>query len=132
MMRQVEPQPGAPIRPLDWFKLLPFAPAASSDRLGWAGLEAARNRAVPASELHAPAITHHRLILFSRPPEELDLLYEGVKRHVPPPAGAILVVPAGSPALWRWSGSFDSLHIFLEPGLIRHVSAPGVRPRPGG
>jgi len=122
-MRQVEPQPGAPIRPLDWLKLLPFEPAASSDRLGWAGLEAARNRAVPASELHAPAITHHRLVLFSRPPEELDLLYEGVKRHVPPPAGAILVVPAGSPPLWRWSGSFDSLHIFLEPGLFARVGA---------
>ena len=74
MMRQVEPQPGAPIGPLDWFKLLPCAPAASSDRLGWAGLEAARNCAVPGSELHAPALTHHRLILFSRPPEELDLL----------------------------------------------------------
>ena len=123
-MRQVEPQPGGPIGPLDWFKLLPFAPAASSDRLGWAGLEAARNCAVPpASELHAPAITHHRLILFSRPPEELDLLYEGVKRHVPPPAGAILVVPAGSPTLWRWNRSFHSLHIFLEPGLVSRVAA---------
>ena len=33
-------------------------------------------------------------------------------------AGAILVVPAGSPTLWRWSGSFHSLHIFLEPGLF--------------
>jgi AraC family transcriptional regulator len=122
-MRQQEPGRGDPIGPLDWFKLLPFAPAASSDRLGWAGLEAARNRAVPASELHAPAISHHRLVLFSRPPEELDLLYEGVRRHVPPPAGAILVVPAGSPALWRWSGSFDSLHIFLEPELFARVGA---------
>ena len=123
MMRQVETQPGAPIRPLDWLKLLPFAPAASSDRLGWAGLEAARNRAVPGSELHAPALTHHRLVLFSRPPEELDLRYEGVKRHVPPPAGAIMLVPAGSPILWRWSGSFDSLHIFLDPGLVTRVAA---------
>src|SRR3984885_204936 len=109
-MRQVEPQPGGPIGPLDWLKLLPFEPDASSLRLGWAGLEAARNRAVPASELHVPALTHHRLVLFSRPPEELDLRYEGVKRYVPPPAGAIMLVPAGSPTLWRWGGSFDSLH----------------------
>jgi AraC family transcriptional regulator len=122
-MSRDTPGGGDPIGPLDWFKMLPFEPAASSHRLGWAGLEAARNRAVPASELHAPAITHHRLILFSRPPEELDLLYEGVKRHVPPPAGAILVVPAGSPTLWRWSGSFHSLHIFLEPGLFARVGA---------
>ena len=32
-------------------------------------------------------------------------------------------MPAGSPALWRWSGSFDSLHIFLEPGLVARVAA---------
>ena len=123
MLQRVEPQTSDPIGPLDWLKLLPFEPDASSHRLGWAGLEAARNRAVPASELHAPALTHHRLILFSRPPEELDLRYEGVKRHVPPPAGAIMLVPAGSPTLWRWSGSFDSLHIFLEPGLVTRVAA---------
>ena len=122
-MQQVERQTSDPIGPLDWLKLLPFEPDASSHRLGWAGLEAARNRAVPASELHAPALTHHRLIFFSRPPEELDLRYEGVKRHVPPPAGAIMLVPAGSPTLWRWSGSFDSLHIFLEPGLVTRVAA---------
>jgi AraC family transcriptional regulator len=122
-MQQVEPKTSDPIGPLDWLKLLPFEPDASSHRLGWAGLEAARNRAVPASELHAPALTHHRLILFSRPLEELDLRYEGVKRHVPPPAGAIMLVPAGSPTLWRWSGSFDSLHIFLEPGLVTRVAA---------
>jgi AraC family transcriptional regulator len=122
-MSRETPGGGDPIGPLDWLKLLPFAPAASSHRLGWAGLEAARNRAVPASELLAPAITHHRLILFSRPPEELDLLYEGVKRHVPPPAGAILVVPAGSPTLWRWSGSFDSLHIFRAPRRCARVGA---------
>ena len=122
-MQEKAPGHGVPIMPLDWLKLLPFEPAASSDRLGWVGLEAVRNRAVLASELHAPALTHHRLILFSRPPEELDLRYEGVKRHVPPPAGAILVVPAGSPLLWRWSGSFDSVHIFLEPGLFARVGA---------
>ncbi len=45
---------GDPIGPLDWLKRLPFEPAASSDRLGWVGLEAVRNRAAPASELHAP------------------------------------------------------------------------------
>jgi AraC family transcriptional regulator len=46
-----------------------------------------------------------------------------VKRHVPPPAGSISVVPAGSPTLWRWSGRKDSLHIYLEPGLVARVAA---------
>jgi AraC-like DNA-binding protein len=74
-MRQEEPGCGDPIGPLDWLKIVPFEPAAASDRLGWAGLEAARYCETPASELNPPASTHHVLVLFARPPEELDLRY---------------------------------------------------------
>ncbi|HEV3080457.1 MAG TPA: AraC family transcriptional regulator [Gemmataceae bacterium] len=123
-MRQEEAGLGGPLEPLAALRsFVPFEAAASSNRLGWVGLEAARYRASPASELHQPALTHHGLVLFARPPEELDLVYEGVKRHIPPPAGSISVVPAGCPALWRWSGCKDSLHIYLEPGLIARVAA---------
>ena len=123
-MRQEEPGLGGPLGPLAVLRqVVPFEATASSDRLGWVGLEAARYRAAPASELNPPALTHHWLVLFTRPPEELDLLYEGVKRHVPPPAGSISLVPAGSPALWRWGGPKDSLHIYLEPGLVGRVAA---------
>jgi hypothetical protein len=38
VMRQEEPGRGDPIGPLDWRKILPFEPAASSDRLRWVGL----------------------------------------------------------------------------------------------
>src|SRR6516225_5367078 len=122
-MRQEEPECDARIGPLDWPKILPFEADASSDRLGWVGLEAARYRAAPASELEHPGITHHRLVLFNRPPDELDLRYDGVKRHVPPPAGSILLMPAGNPARVRSSGCKDELHIFLEPGLVDRVAA---------
>src|SRR5215813_1538697 len=122
-MRQQEPGRGDPLGPLEWHKMIPIEPAAASDRLGWVGLEALRCRAVPAFELSPPALTHHRLVLFIRPPEELDLRYEGVKRHVPPPAGSISLVPAGSPARWRSSGRRDVLHIYLEPGLVERVAA---------
>jgi AraC family transcriptional regulator len=122
-MRQEEPERGDPIDPLDWRKIVPFEAAAASDRLGWVGLEAVRYRAAPASELHPPAMTHHRFILFARPPRELDLVYEGVKRRVPPPAGSVAVVPAGSPARYRWSGCMDTLNIYLEPGLVARVAA---------
>jgi AraC family transcriptional regulator len=123
-MRQEEPERGGPPGPLAvWRKILPIEAAAASDRLGWVGLEAARYRAAPAWEYNPPALTHHRLVLSARPPEELDLLYEGVKRHVPPPAGSIFVVPAGSPGRVRWSGCYDWLHIFLEPGLVERVAA---------
>jgi AraC family transcriptional regulator len=124
-MREGEPGHGDAIGPLDWNKMIgPFEAAASSHRLGWVGLEAVRHRAPPAFEINEPALTHHRLVLVTRPPEELDLLYDGVKRHVPPPAGSILLVPAGTPSRWRWRGrKEDSLHIYLEPGLVARVAA---------
>ena len=122
-MRQHEPGRGDPIGPLDWLRLLPHEPAASSDRLGWVGLEAARYRAEPAFEVHPPALTHHWLILVTGPPEELDLRYEGVKRHVPPPAGTVSLVPAGSPHWVRASGLREQMFIFLEPGLVAQVAA---------
>jgi AraC family transcriptional regulator len=121
---QKETQPDRPTGALEVLrKIIPFEAGATSDHLGWVGLEAARYHAAPAAELNPPAITHDRLVLFIRPPHDLDLTYEGVQRRVPPPAGSISVVPAGSPVKWRWSGCFDWLHIWLSPELIARVAA---------
>jgi AraC family transcriptional regulator len=122
-MRQAEPQPGDPLGPLEWLRLLPHETAASSDGLGWDGLQAARCRAAHGFELNLPALTHHRLILFCRPPEDLDLRYEGVERHRPPAAGSVSLLPAGNQARVRSSGCKDELHVFLEPGLVSRVAA---------
>jgi AraC family transcriptional regulator len=118
-----EPGRGGPIGPLDWRQILPFEAAAASAQLGWVGLQAARCRAEPAFELSVPSVTHHRFVLVSRPPVDLDLRYEGVKRHRPTPAGSITLVPAGSPARLRSSGHKDELHIFLQAGLVTGVAA---------
>jgi AraC family transcriptional regulator len=123
MMQHEEPGHGSPIGLLDWLKVIPFRAVAASGRLGWVGLEAARYRASPAWEYNAPALTHHRLVLVTQPPHELDLRFEGVKRHVPPPAGAIILVPAGIRGRVRWSGGFNWLHVYLEPGLVARVAA---------
>jgi AraC family transcriptional regulator len=122
-MRQWEPGRGGPLAPVDWFKILPFEADAASDRLGWVGLQAARYRAAHTWEYDPPALTHHRLALFFRPPDEAYLRYGGVERHVPPAAGSILLVPAGIPARVRWSGCYDLLHIFLEPAVVTRVAA---------
>jgi AraC family transcriptional regulator len=123
MIRQDESAGGDPIGPLDWLKLLPHETAASSGRLGWVGLEAARCRAAPAFEFDLPALTHHRLFLFARPPDDLHLRCEEVERHGPPPAGSVMLLPAGSPARVRSSGCKDELHVFLEPELVARVAA---------
>ena len=114
---------GAPIGPLAWGQSLPYVPAATSDQLGWVGLEAARFRALPAAEHIQPALTHHQLVLFVQPPDAFALRYDGVTRHVPPPPGAISLVPAGHPVWMRTSGCKDQLLIFLEPTLVARVAA---------
>src|SRR5258708_18858753 len=122
-MREEAAMQADPIRPLDWLRAIPFEPATWSDRLGWGGVKAGGYYATPAFEFHPPALTNHMFILYARPPEQLDLVYKGAKRHVPPPAVAIMLMPAGSPSPSRPSGAKHQLHIFLEPALVGRVAA---------
>jgi AraC family transcriptional regulator len=105
-------------------KVFPFAPSATSYGKGWKELQALRYCNSHISELSV-AVTPkmHLLILHVRPPKKMDLRYEGVKRDMPPPAGSIAVVPAGSSVLVRWQGSIDVLHVLLEPSLVARVAA---------
>ena len=87
VMRQEEPVRGGPLGAVTTLhQIIPFE-AAASDRPGRAGLEAARYHTAPTSDLLLPALTHHRIFHSDWPPEELDLMSEGVKRHAPPPPG---------------------------------------------
>jgi len=96
---------------------------ATSYGMEWKGLQAVRIES-PGGEFSAVVTpSTHVLGLSVRPPEKLDLRYEGVKRDMPPPAGSIAVVPAGSSVLSRWQGSKDSLLIYLEPSLVAQVAA---------
>jgi AraC family transcriptional regulator len=122
-MQQQEPGLSDPIAPLELIKHFPGEPLAASDRRRWVGLEALRYRYQPPNEAFQPPLTHHSLVLLLRTPKEFELQCDGVNRVAPPRGGSILVVPAGSPARWRWSSHTDSLHVFLEPGLVARVAA---------
>jgi AraC family transcriptional regulator len=114
---------GRLLGPLEYHPLVPVEPTAASHRLGWTGLEAIRFSDLGDAEFERPALTHHSLILFTKPPDELDLRYEDVRRHRPPPTGSVSVVPAGMPTRWRWQGTKSSLHVYLEPELVGRVAA---------
>jgi len=104
----------------------PLIPNAASFQLGWTGLQAVRYRDSITNEFSAPPISQHALVLVTRPPEQMNMQYEGLKRDKPPAAGSVALVPAGSAALWRWEGSKDSLHIYLEPSLVARVGAESL------
>jgi AraC family transcriptional regulator len=115
--------PSGTLNPIELRQSVPFQARAVSDRLGWLNMEAARYCAAPSSEIRVSPLTHHMIVLITRPPEELELRYEGANRQTLPPAGSIIVVPAGSPALWRWRGLKTSMHVYLAPRLVSQVAA---------
>ena len=121
----VIPQEGNSLKELEALqKIVPFAPFATSYGMGWKGLQAVRYRDSSDRELsvaHTPGT--HVLTLLVRPPEKMDLRYEGGKRDMPPPAGSIMVAPAWSSVLWRRQGSIDVLHVLLEPSVVAGVGA---------
>jgi AraC family transcriptional regulator len=122
-MRQHEPRPGGPVGPIDLIRMLPGEPFATSAWLRWAGLDALRYRFQPPNEAVQPPLTHHSLLMFLNTPKEFEARFEGIRRVAPPPPGSVLLVPAGGPVHWRWSSHSDSLHVFLEPGLVARVAA---------
>jgi len=122
-MRQQESGFQGLVDPLDLVGHFPGEPFAVSDRVRWAGLRAFRYRDQPPNESSQPALTHHSLVLFLHTPKELELQCEGVNRVVPPRVGSVLLVPAGQSSWWRWGSHSDSLHVFLDPGLVARVAA---------
>ena len=99
-------------------------PDATSQNLGWAGLQAFRYRKIysAANETHWPPLSQHLLVLMTKPPAKMRFRYEGGKRDLPPPAGSIAVLPVGSEPEFCWQGTKDSLHIYLDPKLIARVA----------
>src|SRR6516162_8628623 len=123
VMQQQEPGRSGLLGPLELIKHFPGEPCAASDQRQWVGLEALRYRDQPPNEAFQPPLTHHTLLLFLHTPKEFEAQSEGISRVAPPWPGSILVVPAGSPARWRWSSHSDSLHVFLKPELVARVAA---------
>ncbi len=116
-------EPIRPLTPQEYGRLARLQPAAASARLGWSGLEALLFNDMPDAEIERPPLTHHELVLFNRPPDVFGWDYEGVRRNLPPPAGTVAVVPAGTPSRRQWRGHMGSLLVFLEPDLVTRVAA---------
>jgi AraC family transcriptional regulator len=113
----------SPLSPLELTKHLPGETFATSDGLRWVGLQAHRYREQPPNEAFVRPLTHHSLLLFLRTPKEFEIRSDLIRRIVPPAAGSILMVPAGTSTWWCWGRHSDSFHVFLEPELVARVDA---------
>ena len=106
--------------------LRPVIPDATSQNLGWVGLQAFRYRDAASNEVHWPPLSRHLLVLVTRPPAKMRFRYAGGKRDLPPPAGSITVMPVGSEAELCWQGTADCLHIYLDPKFPARVATTAL------
>jgi len=106
--------------------LRPVIPDATSQNLGWVGLQAFRYRDTAPNEVHWPPLSQHLLILMTRPPAKMRFRYAGGKRDLPFPAGSITVMPVGSEAEACWQGTKDCFHIYLDPKLTARVATTSL------
>ena len=112
-----------PVTPDERQGMLPLPPVASSAALGWPGLRVEHYRGEADFKLEFPALSHHLLILYLRPGGMFSFRSEGLERHGPPPAGSLLLVPAGSWSCPHWRGMLESVHVLLEPQRLARVAA---------
>ena len=96
---------------------------ATSQNLGWVGLQAVRYRDLTTNEIQIPAVCHHLLILHTKPAPIMNYGWEGAKRETSPTVGAISVIPSGNITECCWRGTKDAFHIHLDPELTAQVAA---------
>jgi AraC family transcriptional regulator len=115
-----------PVTPGERLAFLPYPPAATSAPLGWSGLRVEHFQGAPDLEVNLPPLTHHLLLLYQRPPGVFSLRSEGLDRQGPPPAGSIIIIPAGRPTWWDWHGPCESSQVQLRPQLLSRVAAEAL------
>jgi AraC family transcriptional regulator len=118
------------VTPDERLDFLPYPPAATSGPLGWSGLRVEHFRGNPDLDVHLPPLTHHLFLLYQRPPDLFSLRSEDLERQGPPPPGAIIFIPAGSPTWWDWHGPCESSQVQLGPQLLTRVAAEALELNP--
>ena len=117
------PDQRKPVTPDERQGMLPLPPVASSAALGWPDLRVEHYRGEADVELQCPALGHHLLSLCLGPSGLFSFRSEGIVRHGPPPAGSLLLVPAGSWSCPHWRGMLESVHVLIEPQRLARVAA---------
>ena len=120
------PDKRKPVTPDERQGMMPLPPVASSAALGWPDLRVEHYRGEADVELQCPALSHHLLILYLRPGGMFSFRSEGLERHGPPPAGSLLLVPAGSWCCPHLRGRLESVHVLLEPQRLARVAAEAL------
>ena len=120
------PDKRKPVTPDERQGMMPLPPVASSAALGWPDLRVEHYRGEVDVELQCPALGHHLLSLCLGPSGMFSFRSEGLVRHGPPPAGSLVLVPAGIWSSPHLRGMLESVHVLLEPQRLARVAAEAL------
>src|SRR3984957_8144099 len=98
-------------------------PEMTNWNLGASEVQATHQRNISSDEIRIGRLPQHLIILFTKPPREMSVRCEGVKRNAPPPVGSMALVPVGALADVSWRGNKDCLQVSVEPDLVQRVAA---------
>jgi AraC family transcriptional regulator len=118
-------QEDRPVTPDERLELAAVRPTTSKP-LGWSGVRAEHLIDPADAEVDLPPTTHHWLVLNYRPASSFSLQFGGQERTEDGPPGSVILIPAGYPSRWRWSGAGESTHILVEPPLLLRVAAEAL------
>ncbi len=104
-------------------KITPLIPAAESEGLDWPGIQALRFLNSPSLECVKPSLSLHALALITRPPRQTRDRMRLHEASAVDSDRSMVFVPSTVPVRWRWTGTKDSFHLYLDPELITRVAA---------
>jgi AraC family transcriptional regulator len=114
----------APLTPDERLEVAAVRPTTSK-LLGWSGVRAEHLTNPPDTEVDLPATTHHWLILNQGRASFFSLRF-GEQEWSEDAPGSLILIPAGYPSQWRWSGATESSHVLVEPQLLLRVAAEAL------
>src|ERR1700736_5413963 len=71
-------------------------PEMTNRNLGTSEVQATHQRNIGSDEIRIGGLPHHLIILFTKPPLEMNVRCEGVKRNALPPVGSVVLGTVGA------------------------------------
>ncbi|WP_207885704.1 AraC family transcriptional regulator [Pseudomonas sp. 30_B] len=110
------------LSPQEWASFMPTPAQTSSDSHGWTSITARRHLHPNRGHIEPPPLAAHFIVIHLETPGDLGVRLNGewLRGHSRP--GQISIMSANQENAWEWSSAIDSLHVCLDPQVLRRTA----------
>ena len=111
----------------DFSKVDASGPAVSSVGRGWNGVDAMRFQHAGIDPGTSAPLSRHLLAVHLGRPVDLSVKSDGRVTEAVLSPGSVTIIPADAPSEAHWTEGvvYDTLHLYVDPGLVRNVAEVG-------